>query len=251
MKTGFDPDFEDLPKILPIFPLPELLLLPKGRVSLRIFEPRYIAMLDDAFKAGHRMIVLAQPKDDNFAETKDNELEGEPESDGETPVTIWTKKMQKLQKENPLNPEIYQVGCAGRIISFHENLQQQYQIELKGIYRCRLTKELSAKTLYRQFAVDFTDYRDDSEVASIDAQHRKVLIKAVRKYFSNQKIDFDLKLLDGLHDEVLITSLSMVCQFSSAEKQGLLEAKTLQKRSEFLLDLLTMNVNSTNEMGLQ
>ncbi len=262
MKTGFDPDFDDLPKILPIFPLADLLLLPKGRVSLRIFEPRYIAMIDDALKSGHRMIALVQPsenppKNDNDADDKSpHPLDISEANISASKITgLWKKRMQKLRATppNPENyrPETYRIGCAGRIISLHETLQQQYHIEIKGLYRYRITQELPSDTPYRQCEIDFADYRDDSNVFEIDAKHRKALIASVKDYFKMQKIEFELKLLDGLHDEVLVTSLAMVCPFSSAEKQGLLEAQTLKQRAEFLLDLLTINQNNNSETELQ
>ncbi len=251
MKTGFDPEFDDLPKILPIFPLADLLLLPKGRVSLRIFEPRYIAMIDDALAAGHRMFAMVQPKESPAnGDNESPQLNISEESIATSSITpskitgLWKKRMQKL-RANPLNPETYRIGCAGRIISLHETLQQQYHIELKGLYRCRIVRELEVDTAYRQCEMDFTDYRDDSEIFEIHAKHRKALISSVKDYFTMQKIEFELKLLDGLHDEVLVTSLAMVCPFSSAEKQGLLEAQTLKQRAEFLLDLLTINLNNS------
>ena len=254
MKTGFDPEFDDLPKILPIFPLADLLLLPKGRVSLRIFEPRYIAMIDDALASGHRMFAMVQPtesptNDATGADTPPqfNISEESIATSKLTPSKIsgrWKKRMQKL-RDNQTNPETYRIGCAGRIISLHETLQQQYHIELKGLYRCHIMRELEVDTAYRQCEMDFTDYRDDSEIFEIDANHRKALISSVKDYFTIQKIEFELKLLDGLHDEVLVTSLAMVCPFSSAEKQGLLEAQTLKQRAEFLLDLLKINLNNS------
>ncbi|MCH9853895.1 MAG: LON peptidase substrate-binding domain-containing protein [Alphaproteobacteria bacterium] len=265
MKTGFDPDFDDLPKILPIFPLADLLLLPKGRVSLRIFEPRYIAMIDDALKSGHRMIAMVQPieslakdspKENDDVDNDALQLDISESSIATSKITgHWKKRMQKLRATPPnpetYRPETYRIGCAGRIISLHETLQQQYHIEIKGLYRYRIAQELPSDTPYRQCEIDFTDYRDDSDIFEIDANHRKALVASVKNYFKMHKIEFELKLLDGLHDEVLVTSLAMVCPFSSAEKQGLLEAQTLKQRAEFLLDLLTINLNNNSETELQ
>ncbi|MCH9845701.1 MAG: LON peptidase substrate-binding domain-containing protein [Alphaproteobacteria bacterium] len=263
MKTGFDPDFDDLPKILPIFPLADLLLLPKGRVSLRIFEPRYIAMIDDALKSGHRMIAMVQPIESLATENQKNDANESPHPLDISEANIsaskvtgrWKKRMHKLRVTPPnsetYRPETYHIGCAGRIISLHETLQQQYHIEIKGLYRYRIQQELNTDTPYRQCEVDFSTYRDDSNIFEIDAKHRNALIASVKNYFKMQKIEFELKLLDGLHDEVLVTSLAMVCPFSSAEKQGLLEAQTLKQRAEFLLDLLTINQNNNSETELQ
>src|SRR5690606_1076306 len=118
----------DLPQVIPVFPLPGALLLPRGQMPLNIFEPRYLAMVDDALR-GDRVIGMIQP-----------------DPDGGGP---------------PTHPRLYQVGCAGRITQFAETGDGRYLITLIGIARFRVEAELPATTLYRQCQVDFTPYATD------------------------------------------------------------------------------------------
>ncbi len=99
--------------------------------------------------------------------------------------------------------------------------------------------------------MDFSDYQSDAELLTIDAHYREQLVTIVKSYFQQQKIDFDVQLLENLHDEVLVTSLAMVCPFSAAEKQGLLEAHGLAERAIFLLDVLKMNLTDYGNISVQ
>jgi len=201
----FDPDFGDLPVTLPIFPLPGVLLLPRGKLPLNIFEPRYLSMTHDALHSD-RLIGMVQPRDgDGLSEA----------------------------------PPVFPVGCAGRITSFSETDDGRYLITLTGLCRFRIDRELPLFSGYRRVVPDFAPYRADFEAATAPID-RSRLIAALRGYLKQQSISADWESIDGAHDERLITSLAMICPFSASEKQALLEAPCLGERAKVLMTLLEM-----------
>ena len=115
----------DLPKIVPIFPLSEVILLPKGQIKLNIFENRYLQLVDNCMK-GNRMFGMVQPRN-----------------------------------RKDLSPEVYNVGCLGKIISFNETSDKRFIISLVGLTRFRIKKELKKEKLYRSFEVDYSEFLDD------------------------------------------------------------------------------------------
>lgn len=205
--SAFDPVFEDLPAKIPIFPLPEVLLLPRGRLPLNIFEPRYLAMVDDAL-AGSRMVGMIQPCD--------------------------------LKPEDPA-PEIYQTGCAGRICRFEETPDGRYLIALAGVCRFDVAEELPPANGYRSVRPDWSAYEDDLEVCRCGLD-RDRLLPALRQYFDAHGIEADWAALQEAPDERLVTCLSMICPFGAPEKQALLEAAGLGERAELLMALVEMAV---------
>jgi Lon protease-like protein len=191
----------DLPPVIPVFPLPGALLLPRGHMPLNIFEPRYLAMVDDALKGG-RLIGMIQP-----------EVE-----DG-----------QGL-------PRLFQVGCAGRISQFAETGDGRYLIQLTGIARFRVLGEEVVSTPYRQcritsdpFAIDFTPRAGEAEV------DRETLILTLKAYLEANNLQADWKAIQEAPSEALVNALSMMSPFDVREKQALLEAASLKDRADILV----------------
>jgi Lon protease-like protein len=193
----------DCPEAIPLFPLGGALLLPRGQMPLNIFEPRYLAMIDDALRA-ERVIGVIQP---------------EPETG-----------------RQPEIPPLLKVGCLGRITQFAETGDGRYIITLTGISRFRLLDELPVTTPYRQgrvgydaFAADFVARTGEDEV------DRKGLLKALRDFAKANDLKIDWKGVNEAPNEALVNALSMMCPFGPREKQALLEAQTLKNRAEVLV----------------
>jgi Lon protease-like protein len=199
----------DLPDEIPVFPLSGVLLLPRGQLPLNIFEPRYIAMVDNALKT-HRMIGIIQPR--------------EPGSDF-----------------------LFTTGCAGRIVSFDETDEGHYQITLKGISRFFIQSELTADPSgYRRIRADWSEFPKDPDPAGRFNLDRLRLKGLLRDYFDIEGMDCDMGSLDDVSDDNLITCLSMVCPLNANEKQALLEAKCGRTRSELFMTLLEMATRDTS-----
>lgn len=207
---------EDLPTELPIFPLTGVLLLPRGRLPLNIFEPRYLAMFDDAM-GGSRLIGMIQPsamKDDPFGATQPAEL--------------------------------YRVGCAGRITSFNESGDGRYLVALDGIARFRVTSELTTQRGYRRVIPDWTPYKADlvEDNSQIDRQR---LITLLQSYFRRLDLSANWDAIGDAPDERLLTSLAMLCPFEPSEKQALLEADCLSDRARLMMTLLEIAIAGDGE----
>jgi uncharacterized protein len=197
----------DLPRTIAVFPLTGVLLLPHGRLPLNIFEPRYLAMTDDAMKTDHRLIGMIQPT--------------EPEREGAS---------QKLHR----------IGCAGRIVSISETEDRRYLITLAGLCRFAISQELDTTRGYRCVAPDFTAFADDLKDASAPIADRPRLMAALRGFFAHHEIKADWNSIEQAPDDRLIVTLAMVCPFEPAEKQALLEAPTLADRVRTMIALLEL-----------
>lgn len=206
-RSPFDPRFEALPAVLPIFPLPGALLLPGGRLPLNIFEPRYLNMVRDAL-AGPRLIGMVQPSKDS---------------------------------DEPGGAEVFRTGCAGRIVAFQETEDGRYLITLAGLIRFDIASELPLEEGYRRVVPDFARFRDDLSEDTEDID-REGLLEALRAYFEKTGLDGDWAAVEKAAAETLVTSLAMACPFDPPEKQALLEAKTLAERAETLIAILRMSV---------
>ncbi|MEL6476668.1 MAG: LON peptidase substrate-binding domain-containing protein [Pseudomonadota bacterium] len=205
----------DLPDLLPVFPLPGALLLPQGRLPLNIFEPRYLAMLDDALKSDHRLIGMVQPMD---------------------------------SRESP--PRLHQIGCAGRVTSLSETEDGRYLIALTGISRFRIRGERDGFTPYRRVTADWSDFADDLGRTTEDPGFdRDGFLDLLKRYFEANHLASDWDSLKDAETELLITSLSMMCPFSVEEKQALLEAPSLSDRRETLVALMQFAIASGGESG--
>lgn len=197
----------DLPNTIAIFPLAGALLLPRGRLPLNIFEPRYLAMTEDAIATPQRLIGMIQP------------------TEAEAP-------------DRP--PALYKVGCVGRITAFSETDDGRYLITLAGICRFTIVDEIATTRGYRRVVPDFArwqaDLADDRD-ASIE---RPRLLAALKTYFAANNISADWKAIEESPTERLVTTLAMVCPFEPSEKQALLECETLAERATTLLAILEM-----------
>ncbi|HWG79342.1 MAG TPA: LON peptidase substrate-binding domain-containing protein [Stellaceae bacterium] len=208
-RSPFAPDFAQLPKTLPIFPLTGVLLLPGGHLPLNIFEPRYLAMTRDAL-AEARMIGMVQP------------TEGQGDAG---------------------DPPVYRRGCAGRMTAWSETDDGRYLITLAGVARFDITEELPRnERLYRRVVPDWSPYEGDlaEESAPLAAAERERLLAAIKPFFDRHGITADWKAVEASADERLVTTLAMVCPFASGEKQALLDAKDALERARLLTALMEM-----------
>ena len=215
--ANFHPRVENLPGEFPVFPLPGALLLPRGKLPLRIFEPRYVAMTEDALGAG-RMFGMIQP-DPTLPETA-------------------------------TGPALFRVGCLGRLSSFSETDEGHFLITLTGLVRFSITAEIDMHRGYRRVRGDFSTYASDLDVEFPPVQvAREALLGALRGFFTHRGIDANWDAIKRLPDDMLVVTLAMVCPFEPAEKQALLEAPTETDRAAALLALLQMGALAQDTPG--
>lgn len=215
MSVAAAPGLQGLPGCLPIFPLPGVLLLPRGRLPLNVFEPRYLAMVRDAL-ADPRLIGVLQPeRAERFVGEEATEDSG--------------------------SASVYPVGCAGRIVAFSETDDGRFLITLKGLIRFRVVEELAPKDGYRRVVPDFAPFVDDLREEA-DGVDRERLLAVLEHYFRQQAIEADWDSVTAAPNERLVTSLAMICPLPPAEKQALLEARGLRERAEALTTMLEMAV---------
>jgi Lon protease-like protein len=203
-----------LPDILPIFPLLGVLLLPRGRLPLNIFEPRYLAMTRDAL-GGERLIGMVQPSDPG-----------------------------SLGVESPgigaMNPPVYPIGCAGRITQFSETDDGRYLLTLTGVSRFRIVEELPLVSGYRRVVPDWLPFAHDRDRPDDPGFDRARLIRGLKSYFSGREISADWEAIEKAPAEHLVTSIAMACPFAPSEKQALLEAADPDERARLLTTLVEM-----------
>ena len=205
-----------LPTILPIFPLTGVLLLPRGRLPLNIFEPRYLAMTRDAL-AGDRVIGMVQPSD--------------PRASGD-------------------NPPVYPTGCAGRITSFAETEDERFLITLTGTCRFRIRDELPLLEGYRRIVPEWSEFARDLGSEDEPAFDRERLMRGLKGYFQQHQISADWGAINSVPGERLVTSVAMVCPFEPSEKQALLEASDLNERARLLTAMVEMALMHTSGVGV-
>ncbi len=200
----------DCPGIIPVFPLPGALLLPRGQMPLNIFEPRYLAMVDDALRS-ERIIGMIQPDADGGG--------------------------------GPMTPRLYRVGCAGRITQYAETGDGRYLISLTGIARFRVASELTGTTGYRRCQVSYDDFAVDFEArAGEDAVDREGVLKALRDFVEVNDLKVDWAGIDEAPNEALVNALCMMSPFGVREKQAMLEAIDLKTRAEVLVAVTEMEL---------
>lgn len=209
----------DLPETIPVFPLPGALLLPRARLPLHIFEPRYLQMIDDTLKTPHRLIGMAQPY----------EVPGSGEQ------------------------RLHAIGCAGRLTQFSETEDGRYMITLAGISRFRISREATGFTPYRRSDVSWDGFKNDLRASEEDKGFdRGAFFDVLGRYFEAMSLSTDWDSLKEADDELLINSLSMLCPFEPEEKQALLEAPSLSTRRETLVTLLEFAMRAgTDEEPMQ
>lgn len=203
----------DLPTTIPIFPLPGALMLPRAHLPLHIFEPRYLAMLDDVLKTSHRLIGMIQPNTSPAAQGRDDGL--------------------------------HRIGCAGRLTGFSESEDGRYMITLTGISRFRVVEEVEGFTPYRRCDVSWSGFERDLGAVETDEDFdRKAFLRLLGRYFDDRSLETDWDALCEAEDEMLINSLSMLCPFEPEDRQALLEAPSLPTRRETLVTLIEYALRS-------
>ena len=239
-----DLSIDDLGGDLAIFPLPGALLLPRGRLPLNIFEPRYVAMVDDALRS-RRLIGMVQPQkaDSDEDSQDDDQLDDEDadEKDGMSPGHEAGRSSTQAPSA------LYHVGCLGRLTSFVEREDGTYAITLAGVARFRVRQEIEPVHGYRRVAPDFASFAEDLAEPRPDGFDREALIEALRRFFALRGFEARWEAIEQMDDETLVITLSMICPFAVAEKQALLEAHTLSQRARTLLALLQMAGHETDD----
>ena len=208
---------DDLPKILPVFPLSNFIIFPRTTVPLNIFEPRYVDMINDSMKS-NKLIGMIQPK---------------------------------TSRENENIPKLYDIGCMGKITSFRENDNGQFLIELKGIIRFQILSEIKSNKKYRECNIEFKDFYNDlnTENENLKFSDLKLIFKDLKNLFEKRGFVINWKGLEKQSLDETINALAMASPFTLEEKQILLEAKNLELRKIKISEILTTysfdNFNNT------
>ncbi len=202
----------DLPSIIPVFPLSGALLLPRARLPLHIFEPRYVAMLEECLKAPSRLIGM-------------------------------------IQTQGPDSKRMAAIGCAGRLTSFSETDDGRYMVTLTGVSRFRLGEEVEGFTPFRRFHVDWQTFTLDRSTAdetdpSLD---RPAFLALLSRFFDARQLGVDWKNLSKADPELLINALSMLLPLPPEDKQALLEAPNLTDRRQTLTALIEFALRRGDE----
>jgi Lon protease-like protein len=208
----------DVADVIPVFPLAGALLLPRGQMPLNIFEPRYLMMIDDALRSGQRLIGMIQPD------------AGHPGPEDK--------------------PNLYRIGCIGRLTQFSESGDGRYLIQLTGVARFRIEHELEVTTPYRQcrvstvpFKHDFIGHKGEDEV------DRDALLKSLRDFLKANDLKADWDGIEKAPNEALVNALAMMSPYGPAEKQALLEAPDLKTRAEILVAVTEIELAKTATSG--
>lgn len=211
MKVGNHPyeSANDLPGVIPVFPLPAALLLPGSELPLNIFEPRYLAMVDAAL-CGDRIIGMIQPDESRPADAGD--------------------------------PALCTVGCAGRLTAFSESGDGRYLITLTGIARFSVVEEIAAGTDYRQCRIDAGAYACDFGLSGEAEVDRDAVLKTFCAYLKANSFEADWDSVNQASNRTLVNTLAMMAPFGTREKQALLEAPDLKTRAETLVALTEMTL---------
>ena len=208
----------DLPQVIPVFPLAGALLLPRGQMPLNIFEPRYLAMIDDALADRHRLIGMIQP-DPAHPGSEDK-------------------------------PSLYRIGCVGRITQLAETGDGRYLLELTGVSRFRIEDEPAVLTPYRQCRVSYLPFADDFVARKgEDAVNREELLKALSAFLKANKLNADWEGIEKAPNEALVNALAMMSPYGAAEKQALLEAPDLKTRAEILVAVTEIELAKSENDG--
>lgn len=204
-----------LPKTLAIFPLEGALLLPHGQLPLHIFEPRYRNMIEEAL-GNARMLGMIQPR-------------------GSHPHPV------------PDDANVFDTGCAGRIVSFSETEDGRFVVTLRGVCRFRIAEELPPYRGFRRVVPDFAPFHGDLQPASEEGIDRPRLLAAARAFLLMKNIACDWQAAEAASSQALVTSLAMSCPFEPGEKQALLECDDLSDRCRLLTSLFEMAMLASEE----
>ena len=212
----FDNKYDELPESIPLFPLNKVLLLPRAKLPLNLFENRYLHMFDHALQNG-RYIGMIQPSE-------------EPKKNGEMKP-----------------PSLYNIGCAGFLTAFSQTNDNRYEIILEGVSRFKIKKELELKNGFRRAKVQWSKFKSDFKIEKLDSnEKREEFLKILRPFLEKMSMNVDWEVIEGTNDEDLINTISMCCPFDVNEKQALLEAISLENRREVLTSLIHINLNKNN-----
>jgi Lon protease-like protein len=208
----------DLAEVIPVFPLPGALLLPRGQMPLNIFEPRYLAMIDDALLSGHRLIGMIQPDSAHPGSTE--------------------------------KPNLFKIGCVGRITQIAETGDGRYLIQLTGIARFRIDEELAVSTPYRQCRVVYAPFADDLVARKgEEAVDRERLLRSLSEFLRANDLKADWEGIENAPNEALVNALAMMSPYGTAEKQALLEAPDLKTRAEILVAMTEIELAKKTSGG--
>ena len=198
---------EDLPKKIPIFPLSNFIIFPKTSVPLNIFEPRYVEMINESMKS-NKLIGMIQPK---------NSI------------------------NDQLQPNLHNIGCLGKITSFKETNDGRYMIELKGLIRFKIIKEINNSKTYREYEIDFQNFNHDLEEKKEDLKFSdlELIFKDLKSLFETKGFVINWKGLENQSLDETINALAMASPFTLEEKQVLLEAKNLSVRKNRIAEILS------------
>ena len=209
----------DLPKIIPIFPLSNFIIFPHTTVPLNIFEPRYVEMIKDSMKT-NKLIGLIQPKKNNI--------------------------------NSILN--LHETGCMGKITSFKDTSDGRNIIELNGLTRFKITREIKNNKLYRECEINFEDYKDDLNLQKEELKFSdlKLIFKDLKSLFQKKGYMIDWKSLESQNLNETINALAMASPFSLEEKQILLESQNLETRKNKISEILnTYNYDNFDNTTVQ
>ena len=215
----FDPEFDQLPMRIPIFPLPSALLLPGGQLPLNIFEPRYLAMVMHALATPTRLIGMVQPLDHHAGDDLSND-------------TLANDKLAD-------DPGLFETGCAGRLSFFQESDDGRFVIALNGVCRFHRLRQALDPNGFLVADVDWQPFANDLRV-DVSALDRDPLIKVMKRYFDMKGFETDWAQIENSDNHQLLATLSMICPFEVAEKQALLEADSMAKRANLLIAMMEM-----------
>ena len=208
----------DLPEVIPVFPLPGALWLPRGQMPLNIFEPRDLLMVDDALRLSHRLIGMIQP--------------------------------DTAHAGSEARPNLFRVGCVGRITQLAESGDGRYILELTGIARFKVVEEMSVLTAYRQCKVDFFPFLDDFTARKgEDDVDREALLEVLTDFLNANNLKVDWEGVESAPNEALVNALAMMSPYGPAEKQAMLEAPDLKTRAEILIAVTEMDLAKKRTSG--
>ena len=198
----------NLPKIIPVFPLSNFIIFPKTTVPLNIFEPRYIDLVNDSMKT-NKFIGMIQPKKSTLSEKA--------------------------------SPDLHNIGCLGKITSFKETEDGRYYIDLKGVIRFKILKEVEQKKSYREFEINFDDYVNDlsEKKEKSNFSDLELIFKDLKQLFEKRGFIINWKALEKQSLDETINALAMASPFSLEEKQVLLEAVSLDLRKNKIAEILS------------
>ena len=198
---------KNLPNIVPVFPLSNFIIFPKTTVPLNIFEPRYIEMINDSMKS-NKLIGMIQPKNSTGNQSK---------------------------------PILHNIGCLGKIISFKETEDGRYLIDLKGLIRFKILKEIKSLKKYREYEVDFTKFSHDLNEKKEDLKFSdlELIFKDLKSLFEKRGFIINWRDLEKQSLDEIINALAMASPFSLEEKQVLLEAENLNIRKSKIAEILS------------